>query len=306
MDGYNPYEFMIGGQLPKEDQMKSMAGSLRGQDSRAMLAMMSGDPVLSKVGQAMAAQSRSTAGGLAKTRSQIENLELARQRQASAEEMKKLQMEANEQNRLLLEENRKFNRQMALRKEEAAAKERELENRKDLADTRQKTGIASMESTFKQIDNLIGKYVNKEGRVTKDIPGVGSWDRMAAETAGLNLFVSEEGKQIASAMSMLANMTLKDRSGAAVTTPEFERLRNELQTKIGNNDQDAINAYIRMKEYVGNLSDEITTEYGYPEELTSPTYRSTGTQPIAPTQPSPRGRGQMGRTSSGSSYEVIE
>lgn len=71
-----------------------------------------------------------------------------------------------------------------------------------------------------QFDTL-SKLIPKEG----DVPGIG-----VVEGSLPSYMLSPEGRAVRQAIATLQNVKIKDRSGAAVTVPEFERLREEFGT----------------------------------------------------------------------------
>ncbi len=74
---------------------------------------------------------------------------------------------------------------------------------------------------------------DKDGRLivgSADIPGFGAVAGTLAEIPIIGKLLSPEGKALRQQVQALANITLKDRSGAAVTTPEFERFKLEFGT----------------------------------------------------------------------------
>lgn len=79
----------------------------------------------------------------------------------------------------------------------------------------EQTGIPDMTQTVQQIFSLLPE-------TGQDIPGYG-------KTAALPDFIlSSSGKDLRQAIQKLINVKLKNRSGAAVTPPEFERFKKEL------------------------------------------------------------------------------
>ncbi len=91
-------------------------------------------------------------------------------------------------------------------------------------------------TTLDKVEDLITKYTSKG----KDIPGVGPLGQF-------NIY-GDAAKEVQSTLSSLQNIVLKDRSGAAVTIPEFDRLKQELSTKIYNTDADLIKSLVRFRE----------------------------------------------------------
>lgn len=62
--------------------------------------------------------------------------------------------------------------------------------------------------------------------------------------------MSKEGKEVAEQFQGILNITLKDRSGAAVTNPEFERLKAELGAGLFSTEADLMRALDRIGEIV--------------------------------------------------------
>ena len=88
-----------------------------------------------------------------------------------------------------------------------------------------KTNIPQFESLLSDIEADIAK--------SKDIPGYGG------VMGNLPTFLqSEEGRALRQKIATLRNLTLKDRSGAAVTNQELERLLEELGTGMLKTDAD--------------------------------------------------------------------
>jgi hypothetical protein len=92
-------------------------------------------------------------------------------------------------------------------------------------------------TTLEKVEDLIsGKYTSKG----KNIPGIGP-------VGQLNIY-GDDAKEVQSTLASLQNIVLKDRSGAAVTVPEFDRLKQELSTRFYNTDADLIKSLIRFRE----------------------------------------------------------
>ena len=68
-----------------------------------------------------------------------------------------------------------------------------------------------------------------------------------------NFLVGEEGKLNKAKIAKLFNITLKDRSGAAVTEPELLRLQEEFGKGSFTTDQDFINAFNNYKRIFNNV-----------------------------------------------------
>jgi len=105
--------------------------------------------------------------------------------------------------------------------------------RKSVNESKQLSTLTALDS----VEDLIGKYVYKG----KDIPGVGPIGRYS---------YGKDAKEVESTLASLQNIVLKDRSGAAVTVPELERLKKELSTSYYNTDEDLVKSLVRFREIV--------------------------------------------------------
>lgn len=143
------------------------------------------------------------------------------------------------------EEQRKIKRE-----DKREAKEEKEETRK-LSSQILGSGLQTAWVTMKEIEKAMPP-------VGQDIPGFGA-------TGFVPMFaLSKEGKKLRTAFQNLLNVTLKDRSGAAVTPPEFERLKVELGNFAGATDEDFRNGIRRAKKALEETTKAILA--GYPPE----------------------------------------
>jgi ABC-type sulfate transport system substrate-binding protein len=119
------------------------------------------------------------------------------------------------------------------------------------------SGVQDMFLTFDAVERSLGaplesfeidqkskelKKRNDRGELEPvDLPGVSMWGlgRVSA--------YSSDARQLSNAMEKLFNVTLKDRSGAAVTSTELERLRSEFSQGKFNTEAEMIDAMKRFK-----------------------------------------------------------
>lgn len=110
------------------------------------------------------------------------------------------------------------------------------------------------------IPNLISTYEEAGTFINMDnIPGYGQTGMLP------DYMLSYEGKSARSALGRLFNITLKDRSGAAVTEPELERLKQEFSTGKFKTDEDIRSAYNRALKILKNHTQSILASY--PKEV---------------------------------------
>jgi hypothetical protein len=134
--------------------------------------------------------------------------------------------------------------------------------RKSVNESKQLSTLTALDS----VENLIGKYVNQG----KDIPGIGPLGRYS---------YGKDAKEVESTLASLQNIVLKDRSGAAVTVPELERLKKELSTTYYNTDEDLVKSLVRFREIVNQ---HLTSQLGgfKPEDVSA--YVQSGGVEIKP------------------------
>jgi hypothetical protein len=110
-----------------------------------------------------------------------------------------------------------------------------------LASSMEKSGIPQAQQALDTIQSIIQKYPN-------GLPGYGRVNGMLPNWA-----LSEDGQQLRQAVATLANTTLKQRSGAAVTDQEMKRFQTELGT--GTAVPDA-----RLRQGVRQMSDLLDSQ----------------------------------------------
>ena len=96
--------------------------------------------------------------------------------------------------------------------------------------------------------NEVEKLI-KDSKESGNIEGVGFIEGKLLP----NFLVGEEGKLNKAKIARLFNLTLKDRSGAAVTEPELLRLQEEFGKGSFTTDQDFINAFNNYKRIFNNI-----------------------------------------------------
>jgi len=109
-------------------------------------------------------------------------------------------------------------------------------------------GVTELSSSLTRADILANKPVWKQIKENiidkgKDVPGLGFIESKVPGFASTTEEV--RNKQL---VAQLQNITLKNRSGAAVSTPEFERLKTELATGSFNTEREKMIAINRMYE----------------------------------------------------------
>lgn len=127
-----------------------------------------------------------------------------------------------------------------------AAKEKAInDDVKVFGDRWNKVNIPRTEAALSRMEALILKYTGVDG--SGNLPGI----NVAEQFAG-NYLSSEQDEEVIQALAAIENALLKERSGAAVTEPEYQRFLKEVQAGFKN---DA--AVIRfIREYRAALEEE--------------------------------------------------
>lgn len=95
--------------------------------------------------------------------------------------------------------------------------------------------------SIKDVENTLGFQLEDYDPSKDDLPGVSipGYGRVTAH--------SSDARNLNSSLAKIFNTVLRDRSGAAVTTPELERLREEFNTGKYNTEEELISAAKRYK-----------------------------------------------------------
>ncbi len=112
-------------------------------------------------------------------------------------------------------------------------------------------GTQDLVSSVQEVENLLGAPLDefsvdsnntlKRGDKKVDLPGV------SLPGVGRVSFYDNKARDLAGAVGKVFNVTLKDRSGAAVTNTELERLKNEFGQGKYNSESEMIGALQRYK-----------------------------------------------------------
>jgi len=114
-----------------------------------------------------------------------------------------------------------------------------------LANQMIKNGVPEIESALVEFENLVSKHGG-------DLPGIGI-DALSPKL---------EAKEMGSAFTQIKNMVLKERSGAAVTNPEFQRLIEEIKGAYYTTDADAMRWVSRIRGTLERVKGTIFSGYG--------------------------------------------
>jgi hypothetical protein len=121
----------------------------------------------------------------------------------------------------------------------------------------EKSGIVDIESTITDVETMLNEITKDDPNA--DIPGFGV-------TAKLPDFaISEEGRMLRQRVATLFNMTLKDRSGAAVTPHEMKRLKEEFGQGLIKTDEQLLDALQRFRGVVDKH--KLTLAAGFDDDV---------------------------------------
>jgi hypothetical protein len=146
---------------------------------------------------------------------------------------------------------------------------KESDRLKEVRDAVEKSNTAGSLSSLGLAENKVNELLSKTGNV----PGFGSGAFLP------DILVGSQGREVRQLVQTLTNITLKDRSGAAVTTPEFERLKKELGTSLGKTDQDLIRGLVNFRK---GLTSVVNSALGGMDEQDLNRYFETGGADIKP------------------------
>jgi len=119
---------------------------------------------------------------------------------------------------------------------------------KAFSDTLDKTNVPLLKNLLQSVNDQITLIDKKAGGDGKgDLPGYGA--------GGIkpDWLSSREAKDLRGDVQALSNIILKDRSGAAVTNPEFERFRRELGTGGFASDKDLRAGIQRLMKEIASI-----------------------------------------------------
>jgi len=127
---------------------------------------------------------------------------------------------------------------------------------KDFGSVVEKSGISQQEFNLREVEKLMfTKDADGNKVMVKDIPGFGQTG-MFPEAS-----LSDEGKQLRQALATVQNITLKDRSGAAVTVPEWERFKKEFSSGMFQTDKALANAMLRVRRIFDQHKQSLSAGY---------------------------------------------
>lgn len=92
--------------------------------------------------------------------------------------------------------------------------------------------ISETESALERMENILLKYVDENGNLTGDVPGI-NWAEVNI-TANVPGEYGQEARETIQALAAIKNALLKQRSGAAVTESELRRFTKEVQGGFAN------------------------------------------------------------------------
>jgi hypothetical protein len=162
-----------------------------------------------------------------------------------AQELRLNQQDRNEQRQLSRDE-------MNKRSEERLLDKKEKDEKDDLIKLSTKLGDPqALASSLSSVDDVLGfklddAIISKDGTIKVgdkkvDLPGV------SVPLLGRTSFYDSDARNLASSIGRVFNTELKDRSGAAVTSNEMERLKNEFGTGSFNTEAEMLGALQRYK-----------------------------------------------------------
>lgn len=154
----------------------------------------------------------------------------------------------------------------------------------------EKSGINQLEDRLDEIEHefslLPQTKPDKEGKTKpKDIPGYGRWESLKP-----TVLTTGQTRKIRGLVAGLANIQLKQRSGAAVTQQEFDRFRKEFGSGAFESEDALIQGLARLRSAIAR--DRQTIQAGYKPSVVEQYKEQYGSyDPEALTGPPPSGSG---------------
>jgi len=246
-----------------EDMQRALSSQLRRRQEIGELAQLTGDRVLTPMGQ-----------NLVESVSQSQQLEMTRadkaaQRELTADYYNQLGEQQGLTHALAVRRQEELERQNAWLRENGSLAERRFADRQmrdDETDLRRlgqdmmKAGVPEMNRLSAEITSLTQDFFPGGSREGEDIPSLGLGGMRPSIT------LSAEGRSIRRALSELNNRLLRIRSGAAVTTPEAQRLAEELGVRMDSISTDAefISAWPSIVQGLQYIEAAVTSSYRGP------------------------------------------
>lgn len=176
-------------------------------------------------------------------------------------------------------------------RQEKQAKEKESQVQKFSKDI---SGVQDVNNSVGAVEKVLGFNLDSYDPTTKTVDGKSLPDLPGVSIPGIGRvsMYSSDARALEGAIAKVFNTELKDRSGAAVTTPEMERLKIEFQSGKFNTEEEMIAAMKRYKDVA--RQEMMNREAAYPEDIKE-LYRSRGgqTSSKASTMPSPSTSGSL-------------
>jgi hypothetical protein len=141
----------------------------------------------------------------------------------------------------------------------AAVQQQTLDkNTQMLGTALEKAGLPVTDAVMKGVEDALGPDPTKAKAIASYIAGPNSWKP--------DLAVDQPVKDARQAVQKLFNITLKDRSGAAVTNQELERLKQEFATGLWKTPEQLINGITKARAIIQNHYAAVASGFG-PETL---------------------------------------
>lgn len=162
---------------------------------------------------------------------------------------------------------------------------------KDLSEAMIKTGAPKVERNLELVESIIRDTYGKGG----DLPGYGA-TALAPDWA-----VSEQAQNLRQASIKLFNIELAERSGAAVTMQELERLKDEFKTGAWRTDRqfvEGVNQYRKVledykKSVLAGYGDDVKDTYWKQGGITLKQQEEKPKSPAGPTEEQIRADGEQ-------------
>ena len=219
--------------LPEQQMdQQALASQLRNQAKDAMILQLSNDKAIAPVGQQMyqsaygsaqqAGQDRIAEGKIAATNALA--LSAQQERQANQEENRDLRRQQIASNEAYRQES--MNARLA-RQDEVDQQRMDRETRasnEKIGRAMERLDLVKLAGAFQNVKSTFNAFMRRDN----ELPGINPWMGKSDTAKSIGRIVSDDQDKVWQAIEQLFNPLLKERSGAAVTVPEYEKLKGEI------------------------------------------------------------------------------
>lgn len=118
----------------------------------------------------------------------------------------------------------------------------------------EKAGLPEIDIVLKQVDDALGKEPDRRKELASYIAGDNAWK--------LDRFIGQDERDAKQAATKLFNITLKNRSGTAVTNQELDRLKQEFATGVWKTPEQFLNGLEKARKIINQHYSAVAAGFG--------------------------------------------